>query len=186
MSPRKLTILVDVDDVCLDMVPEWLRRYNNDYGDTLTADALLTWDVSSSTKAGKAFYRYLHMGDFYDYVHPRDGARPAIDTLRQMGHHVYFVSSCVSFDAAQQKLNCLCRWGFLTDRNDFIATSLKHLVRGDVLIDDNAANIMDYPGVGLLIDRPWNRHTNVGTARLSGMGDVPEWITKHMGYSHAG
>ena len=40
-------------NVCLDMVPEWLRRYNEDYGDTLTQDDLLTWDVSESTRAAR-------------------------------------------------------------------------------------------------------------------------------------
>lgn len=160
---NKLTIAVDVDDVCADLLTEWLRRYNRDHGDNLTPEDVDGWDLAPQvkTECGKLIYRYLHDDDLYLDIKPHPHALAAVELMRRAGHRVLFVTSCVvgSVDA---KVHWLMDHGFLPHGNmqrDFIAASDKSLIRADYLIDDHVGNLegLSERTRGILIERPHNR-----------------------------
>lgn len=144
-----MRIICDVDQVVAHMHPEWLGRYNRDFGDTLRTEDLRSWAVSEHVKpeARERIFDYLQDPDLYDNVEPVVGALEGIVALRQAGDTVVFASAC-TFAQTDQKVRWLVRHGFLQGNRhthhlprDFVAIQDKTLLQGDVLIDDSPHTI---------------------------------------------
>jgi 5'-nucleotidase len=177
---KTLTIAVDVDDVCADLLGTWLKRYNVEYGDTLLPEDIKEWDMTASVKkeCGARIYNFLHDQTLYDEVLPMQGARTAVYELLALGHRVIYVTACVQ-STMDRKLDWLLRWGFLTRKNyrtDFIAAGDKSLVMADYLFDDRPENVKTFRwGRGVLVRRPHNRDFEwVNT--VSSLAAAPEFI----------
>jgi 5'-nucleotidase len=150
-----MNILVDVDGVVVDTTGEVLRRYNIDYGDSLTNEDVLDWYTHKFVKpqCGKRVYGYYAEKDLYDKLEPIEGAVEAISALRE-NHRVIFVTSGFFFG----KIKFLKRHGFIDDvkyDKNLIFAHSKDLILGDLLIDDRIENCLGRPS--LLFDQPWNR-----------------------------
>lgn len=177
---KSLLLAVDVDEVCADLLGEWLRRYNKDHGDNLTPDDISEWDLSKLVRCGGDIYNYLHQPDLYEHVLPISGARPAIYTLLSMGHRVVYATSCPS-GTAEFKRSWLLRWGFLTPANasrDFLPVSDKSLIHADYLFDDRPENIEGFTGTGVLIRRAHNQPTSHNRCphQIGGLREAPKWL----------
>jgi 5'-nucleotidase len=177
---RKLTIAVDVDDVCADLLSEWLRRYNVDFKDALLPEDIDRWELKDCVKpeAKKAIYGYLREPDLYEHIKPIPGARQAVFRLRAMGHRVVFVTSCVR-GTVDRKVEWLVRWGFLPQTHtqpDFYAASDKALIAADVLVDDHVVNVEAFPGPALLVTRPHNAQLPTTRLRIRGLEELVEMV----------
>jgi 5'-nucleotidase len=158
---RREIIAVDVDEVCFQLQKEWLRRYNEEYGDRLTIEDLTEWDISKFVHphCGKAIFKYLKQTDLYDCIEPYPGTLGAVEAMRLAGHRVIFVSSCVR-GGYDMKVEALVKHGLLPNDQrcltDFYGASDKSLIEADVLIDDHVDNVNRFRGRSVLITRPWN------------------------------
>lgn len=156
----RMVVAVDVDEVCADLLGEWLRRYNARYSDNLTSADIAGWDFSQQLKPdarGGPFYDILREPDMYNHIQPLPGALAAISSIKDAGHRVVYVSSCVE-GTADAKQDWLRRHGFLDSSHDFIAASDKSLIRADCLLDDRPLNVDRFLGEAFLIAHPHNRH----------------------------
>lgn len=159
-----MTILCDVDGVVADLLSTWLDLYNADFGDNLTPDRITTWELRPHVKpeCGGRIYEYLHRADLYDDVRPIPGAIEGVRTLRDAGHRVVFVTSCVPAMIVP-KIKWLRRHGLLPSADvdpsmtNFVVCHDKSLVMGDVLIDDRPTNLRDTSAVPILFDAPHNQ-----------------------------
>jgi 5'-nucleotidase len=180
---RPLTIAVDVDEVCAQLLREWIMRYNARYEDTLTLDQVTEWDVSKCVKAecGMKVFDILHDPNLYDYIPPYPDAVKAINFARDRGHRVVFVTSCPK-GSMDQKLTWLEKWGFLPSdvrtQRDFIAAHDKSLIQADVLIDDAMHNVDAWPRVAILINRPHNAAGITGHYRANSLMDAMQMINR--------
>lgn len=186
MSP--LTLGVDVDEVCANLLGEWLRRYNLRYNDTKRPEDIRGWSMTENVKpeCGEAIYDILHEPDLYDAVRPIPGALDAVQELRADGHRVVFVSSCVvgSVDA---KVRWLIRHRFLpmqSQQKDFIACSDKVLIGADFLFDDNVETCerfhdQAYRGFGVVVTVPHNSEQATHCPRIAGLIEAPRFIRDH-------
>lgn len=178
MSPK--VIALDVDDVCADLLSEWLRLYNLDYNDNLLPENIWDWDLSKCVKpvCGRSIYKYLHKANLYDGVKPFEGAREAVYTLLSKGHRVVYVTACVQ-DTMDQKLEWLLHHCFLTKKNyrrDFIAAGDKSLIMADYLFDDRPLNVETFKwGTGVLVERPHNRDCK-WPHRVRSLAEAPNWL----------
>lgn len=168
---RPLVIGVDVDEVCCDLLTEWLRRYNADWDDALGREQCTQWDMTKLVRpnCGPAIYDYLQHPDLYEKVEPIPGAALGVARLRAAGHEVHFITSCVDGPMEKAKFYWLERHGFLAapgapryhavgsshDAKRAIAERLKL----DVLIDDRPENLEAMPErvARILFDAPHNR-----------------------------
>lgn len=150
-----LTIACDVDDVLADIMPTWLNRYNQDYGDTLTREQVTDWDIARFTKpeCGSKIFTYLTDPSLYTDMAPVRHASFGIRYLQDMGHTVVFATAC-TYGMTDAKARWLERHGFaLTAEYHTLPASMlvvnnKAHVRANVLIDDGAHNIMKWIATG--------------------------------------
>ena len=146
-----MQIVCDVDGVLADLHTEWLARYNARYDDRLTVDQVTSWSWHEhvSPKCGSAIYEILLDEDLYDPILPVAGAIAGIARLRALGHTIVFATTC-SFGMADQKARWLQRFHFCEVQAhgslppDFVVTAQKHLLAGDLLIDDGPHNVRQW------------------------------------------
>lgn len=167
-----LTLALDVDEVVLDMLAEWVRRYNEQYGDNLKVEEVNQWDMTKvCPKAGKAIYEILQEPDFYEEVKAIPGALDDVEYARSLGMRVIYVSSCV-VGSMDTKVRRLIELGFLPQgktQRDFFAATDKTLVNADVLIDDNVDNVEAWLASGrkaFLRRQPHNRARKCSAPRV--------------------
>ena len=157
-----MKILLDVDDVCLDLLPEWLMRYNNEWGDSVAPEDITEWDMKPFVKCGERIYSYLNEINLYSDVMPVEGALNGITKLRALGNKIIFVTA----KSHPFKLHRLKQLRMFDERMDGYAVAAnKNLIDGDVLIDDNPANVIGFPREAILFSRPHN--TGIHMASLN-------------------
>lgn len=141
-----MIVLCDLDGIVVDLLTPWLAAYNAEYGDNLTVARLTDWDVHNCVKpeCGTDIYRWIDRGDVYRDLKPLPGAIDGIKTIEALGHEVVIVSAgSVNPATAGHKLEWCQRYlGF--SRKKVIIAHQKHLVKGDVFIDDSPHKIADY------------------------------------------
>lgn len=147
---RKLKILVDMDEIAVNLIDEWLRIYNREWHDDLTREQVRGWDVHSYTRpdCGIQIYQILQRPGLYDYLPPNPGAIETVSEWVQRGHDVRFATAAPSADSCRGKVEWVKRnfkhldFGisrvlFLHDKR-WLAPSV------DVLIDDKPQTIQEW------------------------------------------
>jgi len=144
-----MIVLSDIDDVVADFVPNWLRKYNKQYNDTLKKSKILNWNVSEFIKEKEnkdRLYEYLNDPKLYDDVVPIKNALWGINELRNMGHRVIFVTGG---GYPNRKFQWLSDHGFQPTKDNYVEILNKYLIKGDWLIDDGYHNIVTFPNNSL-------------------------------------
>jgi 5'-nucleotidase len=181
---RQLLIAVDVDEVCADLMSEWLKRYNKSWNDSLKPEDITAWDIEQFVKpeCGKKIYGILSQPGFYESVKPFPWALGAVKALRTMGR-VIFVTSCAR-KTMDDKFDWLVRNGFLSEKreslNDFVACRDKWLIGADYLLDDAVHNVEEFRGTAFLVGHHHNRNTPCSRERIEDLSRAPDRIFRHL------
>lgn len=168
------TILVDIDDTVVDLLGEWLRRYNLDYDDCVVKANITKWDMIPFVKesCGEKIYGYLRHPDLYECVELIDGAAEGIRELKELGFRVVFASSGLH----SGKEDLLFRHKLIDHRKDLVIAYDKSLIKGDILVDDGWHNIESFEsGIGILFDAHHNRQHSYGL-RAHSWKDVTRFV----------
>lgn len=157
-----MIILADVDGVFADFVSALCSELGH-RGFSRTPDSVLHWDLSACLSAEelRAALEIMSTPGFCHGITWYEGAREFAAALAGMGE-VHAVTA--PFRSGATWISERMGWlsGVLhAERVHFVHGKYKHMVRGDVLIEDhpgNAAAWLDsHPrGLAILIDRPWN------------------------------
>jgi 5'(3')-deoxyribonucleotidase len=194
-----MLIACDVDGVVADIHPEWLRRYNQDYDDSLRVQDIQHWGMHRYVKpeCGKEIYRYLSDADLYKHVLPLPHALDSLAYIREkLGHRVYFTTACVR-GMTDAKADWLMAQGLITRStpralgDELVVVQQKEILHADLLIDDALHNVEEWFHTGrakaLLFDQPWNRDVEdwpsarwLWVRRVRGWLDIVEWLEGSM------
>lgn len=179
-----MRIAVDVDDVVADLMSEWLRRYNNDWNDTLRVEDVHTWDLTKVVKpeCGEQIYEYLQDTDLYEKVFPIPNAAVSVEKLRYAGHDIVFATSNV-YGMSDQKLRWLFKYGFISKLSfdEVVVMVDKTMLRANVIIDDKPSLIARWAqqrlGEGILFEQPWNKYEfRYSMSRVHRVDNWPEIV----------
>lgn len=153
-----MRILIDVDDVIIDLVTEWLRIFSEVTGHQVSKQVIKSWDILSYIPEGegKAFMDILDRADLYDEAVQIPYAVHSIKQLIEDGAEVLFVTA----NTNPTQVKWLYRHG-LPDNAHVVAAN-KSIIKGDVLIDDNMQNLINFPGEKILFSQPWNDGEDIG------------------------
>lgn len=166
------TILIDVDGVVADFTGDLLRAVDSD----LTPDDITSWDIFDLLGDGAERARDIcRQDDFWRGLSVLPGAYEAVEKL-QRDNEIFWVTSpwwsCRTWEHARREW---LRRHFGTKPNNVITTSAKHMVCGDVFIDDKPQHVerwaARHPGVAWLYDQPYNRDVSLRRMTWGRQGD---------------
>ncbi len=166
MNEDKPRVLVDVDGVMADFNKAAIATANQLFGTAYEAKNVNEWSVARYMKLTKeqedAFYFELHKPGWASSLEPYPGAKEGIRELREHAD-VHIVTSPV-FSATW----CGDRWQWLKGHfeipsRDVTHTHQKHLVSGEVIVDDKPSNVRrwatEHPeGAAFLWLQKYNMH----------------------------
>jgi 5'(3')-deoxyribonucleotidase len=154
-----MIIALDVDDVCLDLMENWLISYNTDFSDNLQEKEITDWDITKFVKpeAKASIYEYINKPDVFLSAKPVLGALENVNALKSWGHRIIYVTANNPNGCKQEWLK---KWRFLQKDSDFIQAYDKSLIYADILLDDKYENARDFKGAGFLLTKPWNKKYN--------------------------
>jgi len=155
-----MQIIVDVDDVCANLVEEWIRRYNFDYGDNLKKSSIIEWDISKFIKEPKNkefLYQYIEDPLLYENMAQIKDSLWGIKKLKSMGNRVIFVTSS-TIGCAGKKYLWLRKNGYIETKKDYYEGDDKSVFRGHWIIDDRPLNVRSFNGRAIMFNQPWNKN----------------------------
>lgn len=179
-------ILLDVDGVLADFigpVVTWANSLRRAGGPPHTREQITQFDMLKAWGIAHMWGeldRHVVKPGFCEALEPVPGAREFVAALSRTAEVVIVTSPWKTsptwcFERRNWLEKCMGWTG------EVMFTKRKDLVRGDVLIDDAAEHTDAFPGVGLLLDQPWNQHAtkslrvaNFGQAldRLASIGMI--------------
>lgn len=166
-----MTILVDMDDVIEQLVAGWVEYLNKRYGTAVTPADVHDWNMSKAFPMLTREQVYAAVEDdcLWDLVRPMPGAAEALQKLMNEGHSVYIVTA-TGYQTLRAKMEkVLFRYFPFITWKQVIITENKHLINGDVLIDDGPHNLTGGTYRKILFDanhNHWFDEKTVGAVRV--------------------
>lgn len=153
-----LTILVDADDVIENLAERLVEVLNHLTGSSLREQDITEWDITKlyPQLRKEEVYKVLEKESFWDGLKATPGAYEAIVSLAEDGHIIKIVTAS-HYSTLQYKIPKIMDLFPCLEWQDFIITSEKQFVKGDIIIDDNPINLRGERRYKLLFDRPHNQ-----------------------------
>lgn len=145
---KKLTILVDMDGILVDLYQYWLKLIEADHGVGVDPDEIVRWDMHTCgplvALGAKKTYAYLQQPGFFLNAPALPGAIEGFQELLHRGHDVVIASSAAGGQSAKEKYEWLAQKIPNLSRDNVSLITRKELLDGDVLIDDRAETLVKY------------------------------------------
>lgn len=173
-----MIVLVDLDGICADIWTPWLAEHNRRFGTRLKVS-----DITRQGQLEDSEPFTIGADGFFANLKPLPGAKEGIYALRAAGHRVVIVSAPAKNRACCGEKIQWAQRELGIDRKEIILTHAKELVRGDVLIDDSAKNLIKWKeanpsGWAAAIAYPYNEplylHTRPRYTRLYNWSDTEQ------------
>jgi 5'(3')-deoxyribonucleotidase len=174
MKPR---ILVDCDGVMAAFVNATLERVRLMTGKAFTPDQVTAWDVIECLGVPEAtckeIYTSMEQKWFCENIEPFPGAHEGVQELRNLGD-VYCVTAPFRGDYWMAEREKWLKKHFDFPRSKIVFCHDKHIIAGDVLIDDKTETCIKWQeantqGTAILFERSYNKRDDWGGFR------VPNW-----------
>lgn len=158
-------VLVDVDGVLADFVTSTLEELIEIGGPRMAYEDIKTWDMFSCIP--HAFHEGLltawRRPGFCAGLDLYPGVVEAIDSIRDVAEVVFVTAPMPDAPHWMWERNWWLKRHFGATERDVVFAVSKHLVVGDVLVDDKTSNVVSWTkhhpqGLGVLWTQPYNRH----------------------------
>ena len=170
---KKLSIMLDVDNVLIDATGQAIDLYNKEHNTNLKFGDVLDYNVIGTPFEN--MLQYFHEKDFIRSLKIMDGAKELVHNLIKDGHDVFFCTA-VYTDVMDARVEWLYKHFPEVSKNNYILTQYKDLIATDVIVDDSIENIRDSRATNkLLFRRPWNMFAEYPAA--STLDDVYTYIS---------
>lgn len=176
-----MTILVDMDDVLERLVPAWVRYINERFGTSVRPEEVRDWNMALAFPGLSREQVYSAEDDelLWDYTEPMPGAPEALLQLTEEGHQIYIVTATEYKTLRAKMEKVLFRYFPFLDWKQVIITANKHMIKGDILIDDGPHNLQGGEYRKILFDAFHNRdfdERSVGAARVRNWSEALDEI----------
>lgn len=177
----KRTIWIDQDSVLYDLHTPWLRMHNDEYPDHIaTIEDHTSWDVDKACKAVGCpgnMRKYFDAPELWTEGIPiKDSQRVVFKWSQNKNIEVGVLTTAANGMCMPYKLAWLSGYYPYIKNVIMVNTHLKHMVRGDILIDDGLHNLEDWQGVGICYTQPWNKDVEV--LRAHNWSDVDKLVER--------
>ena len=154
-----MRIFVDMDDICVNLLDEWLRILNTYDVPTKTIEDIVDWDMRKAypTLTSEQIYGPLRDITLWKKVQPVEGAYHYLKKLKEDGNEIYVATASYPFPYYLKNEYCLLKHFDFLEPKDIICINNKSLLKGDILFDDYHENLRKFGGIKVLRNRPYNK-----------------------------
>jgi len=178
-------VLLDVDGVSADFVGATLDSLLRLGGPVMTAEDIVTWDIFGSVPRSyeDALTAEWHKPGWCAGIPLYEGARDAVLELREVAEVVFVTTAMNDAPHWLWEREQWLRRNLNAGGRDLVFTAAKHLIVGDVFVDDKASNVAEWHrhhphGTAVLWDQPYNRQETLpGVLRLGSWAELLEVVT---------
>jgi 5'(3')-deoxyribonucleotidase len=178
-----MIIAIDMDNVLCNLQEVIVNLFNERHGTNYTLESFTDYDVARNLPKNEAvLMKNMYWEDnLYSNIMPLSGAQNTIEKLINAGHQVYIVSDVIP-KTYVEKVEWIRFYFPHIDEAHIIAMKHKHLIRCDVMIEDNLQNLLASPYYErICFDYAWNRNVSdyaYGIHRVHNWNEVLDVINK--------
>lgn len=172
------TLLIDMDSVIVDLMSEWHRRYNEDYGDDLSVERLQCWHSEKYVKpeCGLKIYDYLDQPGLFLNLKPLPYAVEVLERLNQT-YDILIVTSSGTH-AYTEKEQWVAKHLPFIGRHNLIFAHRKDMIRGDLLFDDAPHNLRAFQATGrVAVAMDYGYNQDVDVPRVQSWPEFENWLS---------
>lgn len=176
MENNDYTILVDIDDTVISLLPAWCKWINNKYNLSVKPDEITDWDVAKffPTLTRQQVFEPLHTNQFWETVEPIDGAIEHLQQLVEDGFKIYFCTATDYRNVQSKYENIIMKYFSFIPWSQVIVAKDKQMIDADFIIDDGVHNLENRDGIKILVSAPHNLNYD---ATENGMYRIDNWET---------
>lgn len=178
MKKCDVKVAIDLDGVIWDLVRPWLNQYNLLYNDTVEYEHVVEYDISKSC-VNATYQNLLDIltdDTFWIDVHPFEYASTYLQKLNE--EFDLYIATATHHEMADAKINRFLELFPFIRFTQIICIYKKSLLNVDWLIDDCEANLQNGTFNKILLDAPYNRHTQK-FIRAYNLKDVYDILTNY-------
>ena len=153
-----MIILVDMDDTIENLGLAWVDYLNRKYDKNVNWYDIRKWDmqIPYPDLTEEQIYGALNDEELWDNVTAKEDASHYLKKLMDEGNKVYIVTASWYTTILPKMERCLFKlFPFLT-WSQVIVVLDKHMIKGDILIDDDPLNLVGGDYFGVLFTAPHN------------------------------
>ena len=170
-----MILFVDMDEVIADTYMAHIEIYNRDFQEGLTIDNCIgteVWRTVPEDRQASVRNHARNPGFFRD-LKPIKGSQAILKRLNEK-YDLYIASAAMQFpNSLEEKSDWLDEHFSFIPWQKRILCGDKHILKGDILIDDRSYNLENFQGRSLLFTSPHNIYTN-GYERVDNWQEVAE------------
>ena len=172
MNQKKMTILIDQDDVLAEYIKGVTKAYNDKYDADIPVEACTSWDLHSIF--GEEIETVMHEPELFRNLEPVEHAIEVFERLYKSNLFEMYIVTAAHPRSVEAKFEWIKEHLPFFPEDRVIVCKRKYVIKGDVLLDDGMHNIeafLEKGGTSIVFDRPHNRHQGQGIMR------VKDWLT---------
>lgn len=153
-----MVLFVDMDEVIADTCGAFLERYNREFNESVTLAQCHGREVWEGIpeKRRTITYEYYREDGFFRDLRPMEGSQEVLKELARK-YNVYIASAAMEFpNSLREKSDWLDEHFPFIHWKKRILCGDKHILKGDILIDDRSYNLDGFDGRTILFTSPHN------------------------------
>ncbi|WP_339712081.1 5'(3')-deoxyribonucleotidase [uncultured Kriegella sp.] len=168
-----MTLFVDMDEVMADTYGAHIEIYNRDYQECLTPDLCMgseVWQKVPVDRQDSVRQHATNVG-FFRNLKPIADSIEVLEALSKK-YELFIASAAMQFpNSLIEKSEWLDEHFPFVPWQNRILCGHKHILKGDILIDDRSYNLESFEGRSLLFTSPHNINSN-GFERVNNWQEV--------------
>ncbi len=156
-----MTLFVDMDEVFADTYNAHIKMYNQEYNENLTLEECMGREVWQCVPEDRQRSVHLHArtDGFFTALEPIKDSKEVLKELSEK-YNLFVASAAMQFpNSLREKSDWLDKhFPFIHWKNRILCGS-KHILNGDILIDDRSYNLESFDGRSILFTSPHNINT---------------------------
>ncbi len=143
---KRLTVLIDLDAIVIDLLRPWLAFYNKSHDDTVTIDDITTYKLENHTKKlrkARDLYKFFENHINYSNCPVLPGASEGLLEMNDAGHDL-IIATATAGQTANIKWHLAKKAAPWLHADNVMVGARKERLKGDVFIDDAPKNIVKY------------------------------------------
>ncbi|MDC6351058.1 5'(3')-deoxyribonucleotidase [Zeaxanthinibacter sp. PT1] len=157
-----MILYLDMDEVLADTYGAHIEIYNQEFGENLTKEDCMGREVWQSVPEARqqSVKDHARQEGFFRPLKPIEDSIRVVKEL-QRKHEIYIASAAMQFpNSLREKSDWLDEHFPFIPWQNRILLGHKHILDGDVLIDDRSYNLKNFKGRGMLFTSPHNVNEN--------------------------